>query len=117
MRSMIGQGQKLSSELLKVCVQDIHGKPSSISLSRDLLFNHKSTPCRLVIPLEATLMSSVPTATTMEPVNVKAHKAFSKDTVTISGMFLRCNRVMLTWADSGSFSGRCLGSELAPETP
>lgn len=88
MRSMIGQGQKLSSELLKVCAQDIHGKPSNISLSRDLLFNHKSTPCRLVIPLEATLMSSVPTATTTEFVNVKAHKAFLKDTVTISGMCL-----------------------------
>ena len=102
---MITQGQKLSQELLKVCVQDIQGKTTNISLSRDLLFNHKSTPCRLVIPLEATLMASLPTVT--DKVNVKAHKAFPKDTVTISGRSLS---FQLNYADPDSFLGRCPGS-------
>ncbi len=113
LRSMITQGQRLSSELLKVCVQDIQGKGGNISLSRDLYFNHKSTPCRLVIPLETTLMAGLPTVT--ENVNVKAHKAFSKDTVTISGMTIFYLQLSLYHTDLDSFLGRCLGSELPPE--
>ncbi len=81
---MIAQGQKLSDQLLRVCEENIQGKSLNISLSRDLHFNHKAAPCRLVIPLEATLMAGLPTIT--ENVNMKAHKAFSKDTVTISSM-------------------------------
>lgn len=106
MRSMINQGQKLSNELLKVCMQDIPGKTSNVSLSRDLLFNHKCTPCRLVVPLEASLMATLPTAT--EYVNVRLHKAFPKDTVTISGMDNPYSTSLVL--TSFSILGRCYGS-------
>ena len=81
-RTLMTQCQKLSEQLLRVCEGDIPGKPSVISISRDLGFNHKAAPCRLVIPLESTLTASLPTVT--DNVNMKIHKAFSKDTITIS---------------------------------
>ena len=80
-RALMLQGQKLSDQLLKVCEEDIPDKRSTISI-RDLGFNHKVAPCRLVIPLESTLTASLPTVT--DNGNIKTHKAFSKDTITIS---------------------------------
>ena len=81
-RTLMMQGQKLSDQLLRVCEEDISGKASHISITKDLGFSHKVAPCRLVIPLESTLIASLPTIT--DNVNIKAHKAFSKDTITIS---------------------------------
>jgi serine/threonine-protein kinase ATR len=82
-KTLINHGQKLSDQLLHVCEGDIAGKATIISLSKDLRFNQKTAaPCRLVIPLEATLMASLPTVT--NNVNMKLHKAFTKDTITIS---------------------------------
>lgn len=73
------QGQKLSEELLKVCNRDV-GKHGTVGLASDLGFSHtKSAPCRLAIPIEATLTATLPTGGE----NIKTHKAFSKDTVTI----------------------------------
>ncbi|KAI9844262.1 MAG: serine/threonine-protein kinase M1 [Sclerophora amabilis] len=80
LRSLINQGQKLSDQLLEVCEIEIHGKPSVVSLTKDLLFNSKTTPCSLVVPLEKTLTASLPTI----PNTVRSHKAFASDTVTIS---------------------------------
>ena len=74
------EGQKLSDQLLQVCNRDV-GKHGTVSLSTDLGFSHsKSSQCRLAIPIESTLVASLPTANE----NMKAHKAFPKDTVTIS---------------------------------
>jgi serine/threonine-protein kinase ATR len=81
-RTLIMQGQRLSDQLLQVCEGEIQGKAANISITKDLRFNLKTAPCRLVIPLESTLMASLPTVT--DNVNMKTHRAFTKDTITIS---------------------------------
>ncbi|KAI9673387.1 MAG: serine/threonine-protein kinase M1 [Caeruleum heppii] len=81
LKSLISQGQKLSEQLLGVCEGEIHGKPTNISLSKDLGFTQKSASCPMVVPLEKTLTASLPTV----PDRMRGHKAFSRDTVTISG--------------------------------
>ena len=80
LKTLIVQGQKISAQLLDVCDGEIQGKPTIVSLTRDLGFTHKSTPCPLVVPLESTLTASLPTI----PDSVKSYKAFARDTVTIS---------------------------------
>ena len=82
LKAMITHGQKLSDQLLHVCEGDIQGKSSTISLSKDLGFVHKTAPCRLVVPLESTLTASLPPAA--DGVEMRKHRAFSKDTVMIS---------------------------------
>ncbi|KAL9021748.1 MAG: hypothetical protein Q9185_001112 [Variospora sp. 1 TL-2023] len=82
LRAMITHGQKLSDQLLHVCEGDIQGKPSTISLTKDLGFVHKTAPCRLVVPLESTLTASLPPGT--DNVDMRKHRAFPKETVTIS---------------------------------
>ena len=82
LRVLVQRGQKLSDQLLHVCEAAIPGKPSAVSISRDLGFNHGFPPCKLVIPLESTLTASLPTVT--DNVNMKTHKALSKEPLTIS---------------------------------
>ncbi|KAI9726160.1 MAG: serine/threonine-protein kinase M1 [Chrysothrix sp. TS-e1954] len=104
LRALIAQGQKLSDALLRACEAPIDGRTATVSLSRDLGFNHKVAPCALVVPLERTLFASLPTtaphpthlnqsasssSTTAANVhipNLRAHKAFpmSRDALTIS---------------------------------
>ena len=83
LKHLMNHGQKLLEQLVQVCDGDLSGKKGTItvSLSRDLKFVHsKSAPCRLVIPLESTLKAALPTGND----NIKTHRAFSKETVTIS---------------------------------
>ena len=75
---IVQQGQKLSDLLLHVCNKDV-GKHGTVSLSADLTFSHKAAPCRLAIPIEAGLVATLPSVNE----NIKTHKAFPKDTVTI----------------------------------
>lgn len=82
LRALISQSQRLSEQLLHVCEQNIPGKPSHVSITKDLGFSHKSAPCKLVIPLESTMTANLPTVT--DNVKMRLHKAFSKDIITIS---------------------------------
>ena len=82
LKALITHGQRLSDQLLHVCEGEIKGKPSSVSLSKDLGFIHRTAPCKLVIPLESTLTASLPTATVNA--DMRRHQAFSHDMVTIS---------------------------------
>jgi len=69
--------------LLHVCEGSIDGKPSHISLQKDLGFHHKTASCKLAIPLEVALTASLPTIT--DNVNMKQHKAFNtRDYIHIS---------------------------------
>jgi serine/threonine-protein kinase ATR len=81
-KSLITSGHRLSDELLRICEADVHGKPSKISLSRDLTFNHKLAPCKLVVPLDTTLTPSLPP--NIEQTEMATHAAFPQDTITIS---------------------------------
>ena len=76
----IASGKALSEQLLKVCNAKIKEDKKTKYSIRDLGFSHaKAAPCKLTIPLEATLQASLPTVTD----TMRKHKAFSKDTVTI----------------------------------
>ena len=81
LRMMLGQGQKLSDGLLHACEAPVEQRASSVSLSRDLGFNHKLAPVKLVVPIEATLTASIPSGGTVE--TIRRHKAFVQDKITI----------------------------------
>ncbi|KAK2760373.1 serine/threonine-protein kinase M1 [Arachnomyces sp. PD_36] len=81
MRSIINQAQKLADELLKVSDARIEDRVSKVSLEKNLRFNHRTAPCRLVVPLEATLTPSLPA--THETGYLKTFRAFPRDTVTV----------------------------------
>lgn len=59
-RAMVTQGQKFSEELLELCFAPVEEKASRISLARDLHFNHKLAPCRLVVPFQMMLTPILP---------------------------------------------------------
>ena len=82
LKALISHGQKLSDQLLHICEGEIRGKSSIISLTKDLSFAHKVAPCKLVVPLESAMTAALPQGT--ENVELKKHKAFPKDTITIS---------------------------------
>ncbi|ODA83274.1 hypothetical protein RJ55_01786 [Drechmeria coniospora] len=81
LKYLIRAGEKLADQLLLACHHgDFHGNKSvTASLSRDLRFQHKCTPCPLVVPVEGSLTATLPAVSE----HVKKHKAFSRDVVTI----------------------------------
>ncbi|KAL6718301.1 serine/threonine-protein kinase M1 [Lecanora helva] len=82
-KTLVAQGQKLADQLLHVCEAGIEGKPSTISISHDLGFKHRTAPCKLAIPLEQSLVARLPTVS--DTVIMKQHKAFNaKDYIHIS---------------------------------
>ncbi|KAL4869315.1 hypothetical protein BDV12DRAFT_185211 [Aspergillus spectabilis] len=83
-RGMINQGQKFSEELLALCVAKIENKVSRILLARNLNFNHKVAPCRLVVPFQAMLTPSLPASHDSE--YLKGFRAFPRDTTTIDAV-------------------------------
>ncbi|KAK3079557.1 hypothetical protein LTS18_004565, partial [Coniosporium uncinatum] len=82
LKTLIAQGQKLTEALLNACEVAVDTRASHASLSRDLMFNHKLAPCSLVVPIEATMLASLPSIP--DYAHVKTHKAFPRDAVTIS---------------------------------
>lgn len=81
LRVLLRAGEKLAEQLLLACLNgDFQGnKTVHASLTRDLRFNHKCTPCPLVVPVESSLTATLPAASEY----VKSHKAFTRDVVTI----------------------------------
>lgn len=83
LRKVIEQGQKLSDELLRIADHELKdAKASHVSLSRELKFNHKIAPCRLVVPIEACLIPSMPNSQDSWP--PKSFRAFPREPVTIA---------------------------------
>lgn len=81
LKTLLRTGEKLAEQLLLACQNgDFPGnKAVHASLTRDLRFNHKCTPCPLVVPVESSLTATLPVVSE----HVKKHKAFSRDVVTI----------------------------------
>ncbi|KAK7408849.1 serine/threonine-protein kinase M1 [Neonectria punicea] len=81
LKYLLRMGEKLAEQLLLACTHgDFQGNKSvHVSLTRELRFNHKCTPCPLVIPVEGSLTATLPAVSEY----VKKHKAFSRDVVTI----------------------------------
>lgn len=81
LKYLIRAGEKLAEQLLLACHNgDFHGnKTVHASLTKDLRFNQKCTPCPLVVPVESSLTATLPAVSE----HVKKHKAFSRDVVSI----------------------------------
>ncbi|KXX76695.1 Protein kinase rad3 [Madurella mycetomatis] len=81
LKQLLRMGEKLAEQLLLACNNgDFQSnRTTTASITRDLNFNHKCTPCPLVVPIEACLTATLPTLTD----NVRKHKAFSRDVITI----------------------------------
>ncbi|KAI1464606.1 uncharacterized protein F4812DRAFT_160831 [Daldinia caldariorum] len=81
LKALLRMGEKLAEQLLMACNNgDFQSNRTTVaSITRDLNFNHKCTPCPLVVPIEACLTATLPTLTD----NVKKHKAFSRDVICI----------------------------------
>ncbi|KAK0737526.1 hypothetical protein B0T21DRAFT_450641 [Apiosordaria backusii] len=81
MRHFLRAGEKLAEQLLMACNNGHFpsNRTTTASITRDLFFNHKCTPCPLVVPVETSLTATLPTLTD----NVRRHKPFSRDAVTI----------------------------------
>ncbi|KAG9237915.1 protein kinase-like protein rad3 [Amylocarpus encephaloides] len=81
-KAMMKSGERLAHQLQLACNSgDFHGnRTTTASLSRDLGINQKSClPSPMAVPVERVLTATLPTLTD----NLKNHKAFSRDIVTI----------------------------------
>ncbi|KAK1750228.1 protein kinase rad3 [Echria macrotheca] len=81
LRTLLRAGEKLAEQLLLACNNgDFQSnRTTTASLTKDLNFNHRCTPCPLVVPIETCLSATLPTLTD----NVRRHKAFSRDVISI----------------------------------
>ncbi|KAI1105988.1 phosphatidyl inositol 3-kinase [Jackrogersella minutella] len=81
LKTLLRMGEKVAEQLLLACNNgDFQSNRTTVaSITRDLNFNHKCTPCPLVVPIESCLTATLPTLTD----NVKKHKAFSRDVILI----------------------------------
>ncbi|RDA89254.1 hypothetical protein CP532_0533 [Ophiocordyceps camponoti-leonardi (nom. inval.)] len=81
LKQLLRAGEKLADQLLLACHSGEFSGTKSVqaSLSRDLRFQHKCTPCPLVVPVERSLNATLPAVSDQ----VRKHKAFSRDVVTI----------------------------------
>jgi serine/threonine-protein kinase ATR len=83
MRAMIKSGERLADQLLLACnAGEFQGNRTIwASLANDLGVSQKACmPNSMAMPVESVLTATLPTLTD----NVKTHKAFSRDVVTIS---------------------------------
>ncbi|KAK3954844.1 phosphatidyl inositol 3-kinase [Pseudoneurospora amorphoporcata] len=83
LKQLLKMGEKLAEQLLLACNKGDFQSNRTVkaSITKDLNFNHKCTPCPLVVPIETCLTATLPTLTD----NIRKHKAFSEDVITIDG--------------------------------
>lgn len=84
LKMLIIQGQRLVDGLLSACETPVDGRSTShVSLQRDLHFNMKLAPCLLVVPVEKTLIATLPTGSSAAA--IKGHRPFMQKPITIQG--------------------------------
>ncbi|KAH8885781.1 hypothetical protein GQ53DRAFT_797114 [Thozetella sp. PMI_491] len=83
LKQLLRMGEKLADQLLLACNNGNFqsNRNSHASITRDLHFNHKCTPCPLVVPIEKCLTATLPTITDV----MRKHQPFSRDLITIEG--------------------------------
>jgi serine/threonine-protein kinase ATR len=73
--------------LLQLCLARVEERATKVTLARNLGFNHKVAPCRLVVPFQAMLIPSLPVIQDSE--HLKGFRPFPRDPTTIEGMSKR----------------------------
>lgn len=82
LKTLIVHGQRLTDALLAACDAPVEQRVTHVSLSKDLGFNYKLAPCALVVPIEATMIATLPTGHDSRV--VRNHNPFPQDAITIS---------------------------------
>lgn len=82
LNNMVHHGQRLTDALLGACEKTVDNRSSKVSLQRDLDLNPKLAPCPLVVPIEKTMIASLPSVQTAQA--VRGHKPFPINAVTIA---------------------------------
>lgn len=85
LRALITHGQRLSDGLLAACEVPVDARPAHVSLFKDLGFSPKLAPCALVVPIEATMIATLPAGHDSRA--IRSHNPFPHDAVTISCKF------------------------------
>jgi serine/threonine-protein kinase ATR len=82
LKTLISKGEHLAEQLLTACNNGKFPANKSVkaSLTKDLKFSHRCTPCPLVVPIEGCLTATLPTLTDKTK---KDHNAFSRDVISI----------------------------------
>ncbi|KAF2678362.1 hypothetical protein K458DRAFT_348412 [Lentithecium fluviatile CBS 122367] len=81
LRQLIIHGQQLTDSLLMACDAPIEQRISHVSLSRDLGFRAKLAPCALVVPIEASMIPTLPSGNDSRM--IRAHNPFPQDAIAI----------------------------------
>ncbi|KAF2843387.1 hypothetical protein M501DRAFT_994296 [Patellaria atrata CBS 101060] len=84
LKLLISHGERLTKQLLQACEVGVEARVAHVSLSRDLGFNHKLAPCKLVVPIEATMVAALPSVQGSQ--HVKKHNAFPRGIITIESV-------------------------------
>ncbi|KAF2761422.1 hypothetical protein EJ05DRAFT_449694 [Pseudovirgaria hyperparasitica] len=82
LRVLITHGQRLTEQLLNACEVAVDARVTHVSLSKDLAFNMKLAPCQLVVPIEATMTTSLPSV--RDSTHVRKHKAFPSPSLALT---------------------------------
>ncbi|OCK82203.1 hypothetical protein K432DRAFT_473031 [Lepidopterella palustris CBS 459.81] len=82
LKALITHGQRLSDALLAACEVPVDGRTAHVSLQKDLGFNHKLAPCALVVPIESTMIASLPAG--QDSRAIRNHNPFPHDAITIA---------------------------------
>ncbi|KAK4917202.1 serine/threonine-protein kinase M1, partial [Elasticomyces elasticus] len=81
LKTMITQAQKFTDEILRIADFPIEAKVPKVGLYKDLGFNHRIAPSKLVVPVETCLIPNIPAAN--DGNTLKNFRAFAKEPVTI----------------------------------
>ncbi|CAN9100906.1 unnamed protein product [Alternaria alternata] len=81
LKTLIGQGQRLTDALLAACDAPIESRIARVSLSKELGFNHKLAPTLLVVPVEANLLPNLPASNDSQ--SLRRYNPFPADAITI----------------------------------
>jgi serine/threonine-protein kinase ATR len=82
LKHLIIHGQQLTDSLLLACDAPIEQRTSKVHLARDLGFKLALAPCALVVPIEATMIPTLPSGNDSR--TIRAHNPFPQDAITIS---------------------------------
>ena len=82
LNALVLQGQKLTDALLNACEQPIDTRVGRVSLQKDLGLKHSLAPSKLVVPIETTMVASLPTVPNSQA--VRTNKPFPLNAVTIA---------------------------------
>lgn len=114
LKGLIVHGQRLTDALLAACDAPVEPRVSHISLSRSLGFNLKLAPCALVVPIEMTMIPTLPS--TNDSKMIRAHNPFPQDAVTIADFeddvlvlasLQRPRRIVVRGSDGRSYGLLC----------